>query len=195
MMCSATNVRYEATTAEGAQGAVTHGEVVVDGRDYLIPTGGQEWRVRWFPPAAEPVGTAHGAAAVCVADDRVVLVSDDGERWGIPGGRPEAGEDWAATLRREVLEEACAVVTACELLGFSRGVCTRGPQRGLALVRSIWRADVRLEPWRPRFEMTHRRLAPAAEALRLTIAAEPRMAPFYRRFFLEAGLPATADGG
>lgn len=174
---------------------MTHDEVVVDGRDYIVQTGGQDWRVRWFPPAAEPPGTAHGAAAVCVADNQVVLISDDGERWGIPGGRAEPGEDWADTLRREVLEEACAVVTARRLLGFSRGVCTRGPQHGLVLVRSVWRADVRLEPWQPRFEMTHRRLAPAAEALRLTIAAEPRMAPIYRRVFLEAGLPAMADGG
>jgi ADP-ribose pyrophosphatase YjhB (NUDIX family) len=174
---------------------VTHDEVVVDGRDYVVPTGGQDWRVRWFPPEAEPPGTAHGAAAVCVAHDQVVLVSGDGDRWGIPGGRPEAGEDWADTLQREALEEACAVVTACKLLGFSRGVCTQGPQRGLVLVRSIWRADVQLKPWEPRFEMSHRRLVPADEALRLTIVAEPRMAPFYRRFFLEADLPAADAPG
>jgi hypothetical protein len=88
-------------------------------------------------------------------------------RWrplGLPGGRPEPGEDWGDILRREVREESCATVTGCRLLGFSRGVCARGPQAGLVLVRALWWAEVRPRRWRPRFEIVGRRLVPIAEA-------------------------------
>jgi ADP-ribose pyrophosphatase YjhB (NUDIX family) len=105
-----------------------------------------------------------------------------------PGGRPEPGEDWADTLRREVGEEACATVTGCRLLGFSRGVCVRGSQAGLVLVRALWRAEASPDPWRPRFEMTRRRLVPVAEAFD-GVWIEPGFGPMYRRIFLEAALP------
>lgn len=118
----------------------------------------------WHPPPDPPPGARHGSAAVCVAGDEVVLVTADGHRWGLPGGRPEAGEDWMATLRREVREEACATVTGARLLGFTRGVCVRGHEAGLVLVRAHWRAEVRLDPWQPRHEMVGRRLVPPAEA-------------------------------
>jgi hypothetical protein len=85
------------------------------------------------------------------------------------------------------------VVTGCTLLGFTRGMCTRGPQQGLILVRSLWRADVRLESWNPRFEMTHRRLAAAGEAPRAVTIAEAAMGPIYRRMFAQA--IALADCG
>ncbi len=77
----------------------------------------------WHPAPEAPPGTRHGSAGVCVARDHVVLVSSDGDRFGLPGRRPEPGDDWADTLRREVREEACATVTDCRLLGFSRSVC------------------------------------------------------------------------
>lgn len=144
-------------------------------------------------PAAWPTGgDPHGAAAVCVSGDRVVLVSSDGRRWGLPGGRPEQGERWADTLRREVAEEACAVVERARLLGFTRGTCVRGPEQGLVLVRSMWRAEVRLERWAPRFEIAHRRLVPADEALRQVVIAEPGAGPIYRRMFVEAAASAPS---
>jgi len=55
----------------------------------------------------------------------------------------------------------------------------------------MWRAEVRLQRWAPRFEITHRRLAPAHEALRSVTIAEPGAAPIYRRMFLEAAIAAT----
>jgi ADP-ribose pyrophosphatase YjhB (NUDIX family) len=163
--------------------------MAADGIEFTVSTGGQDWRVAWQPPPDPPPGTPHGAAAVCVtADGRIVLVSSDSRRWGLPGGRPEPGESWAETLRREIREEACATVTNCRLLGFSRGVCVRGHQEGLVLVRSLWRAEVRLDAWQPRFEMTHRRLVPAGEAFRhLTI--DDGHGPIYRRMFAEAAIP------
>jgi hypothetical protein len=90
-------------------------------------------------------------------------------------------------MRREVREEACVEVTECRLLGFSRGVCVRGPQEGLVLVRSLWRAEVRLESWEPCFEMAYRRLLPAEEVFR-SLAIPKGLGPFYRRLFVEAGI-------
>ncbi|HZD03196.1 MAG TPA: hypothetical protein VFA46_24280 [Actinomycetes bacterium] len=42
------------------------------------------------------------------------------------------------------------------LLGFTRGECLSGPEEGLLLVRSMWRAQVRLQRWTPQFEIAHR---------------------------------------
>jgi ADP-ribose pyrophosphatase YjhB (NUDIX family) len=118
---------------------------VPGGLPATVRTGG--WRGTLLPTLHQAPGTAR--PGICVAGDAVVLVSGDGDRWGLPGGRPEPGEDWTDTLGREVREEACATVTACRLLGFSRGVCVRGSQAGLVLVRALWRAEVRPDPWQP----------------------------------------------
>lgn len=164
-------------------------DIAADGVELAFSQDGQDWRVAWHPPPDPPPGAPHGAAGICVTGDQVVLIGTDGHRWGLPGGRPELGESWLDTLRREVVEEACATVTSCRLLGFTRGTCVRGHERGLVLVRSMWRAEVRLYPWRPRFEITHRRLVPAIQAYgHLDIPAG--LHPIYRRAFIEAELPA-----
>jgi ADP-ribose pyrophosphatase YjhB (NUDIX family) len=122
------------------------------------------------------------------ADRGVVLISQDGERWGWPGGRPEGDESWEQTLRREILEETCAIVVGeARLLGFCRGACLTGPEEGLVLVRSIWRAEVDLMPWEPRFEISHRRVVPAAELLS-HLRIEEGFEPIYYRAIAEAGL-------
>lgn len=64
----------------------------------------------------------------------LVLISHDGDHWGFPAGRPEENEQPEETLVREVLEEACALVTDYRLLGFSRSLCIEGHERGLVLV-------------------------------------------------------------
>jgi ADP-ribose pyrophosphatase YjhB (NUDIX family) len=170
-------------------------DIARNGTEVAASINGQDWRIAWCPPPDPPPGTPHGAEALCVTGDRILMVSRDGQRWGLPAGRPERDERWADTMRREVREEGCAEAIRYRLLGFSCGVCVRGPQEGLVLIRSMWHAEVRLAAWEPRFEMTHRRLLPADEAFgSLTIPDGLR--PFYRRLFAEAALfPADDHDG
>ena len=158
-------------------------DIAEDGQ--RLPIG--DWLVSWHPPPDPPDGIPHGAEGVCVtpAGD-VVLISPDGELWDLPAGRPEPGETWEDTLRREMLEEACATVVAARLLGFVRGECVAGPERARILVRSIWRADVELGPWRPLHEIPHRRVVGPAD-VEGTLGGHPFL-PFIRRELAEAAV-------
>jgi ADP-ribose pyrophosphatase YjhB (NUDIX family) len=173
---------------------IAFGRVALDGKEMPAPSNGDDWRLAWHPPASAPPGQPHGANAFCVtADGEVVLISSDGERWGWPGGRPEPGESWKQTLEREILEEACATVTGARLLGFVRGRCADGREKGLVLVRSIWRAEVTLRPWLPEHEIPFRRTVPAPD-LAGHLWTEPGAEPIYARAAHEAGL-TLPDGG
>src|SRR3954469_3253949 len=131
--------------------------VVIPDDEFEVRTDGQRWLVSWHSSGDAPDGKPHGSAGICVTDqNEVVLISSDGRAWDFPAGRPEVGEDWEQTLRREVLEEACAVVTRARLLGFSRGRCVEGAESRLVLVRAVWWAEVRLLEWSPRFETRFR---------------------------------------
>jgi ADP-ribose pyrophosphatase YjhB (NUDIX family) len=167
----------------------------VEGEEFAVHSNGGDWLVAWHSPIAVPEGRPHGANAFCVtADKHVVLISNDGARWGWPGGRPEGDESWEETLRREILEEACAVVGDALLLGFCRSECVSGPEKSLVLVRSVWRADGELLPWEPKFEIRHRSLVPAPELLgHLTI--EEGFEPIYHRALIEAGFLTESPGG
>jgi 8-oxo-dGTP pyrophosphatase MutT (NUDIX family) len=102
-------------------------------------------------------------------------------------GRPEPGESDPDTLRREMLEEACASVTGARLLGFVRSRCLSGREEELVLVRSIWRARVRLLAWRPEHEIPLRRVVPARDLAR-HLWMEDGAEPVYARAAREAGL-------
>lgn len=106
-----------------------------DGEEFAVRANGDDWIVPWHPAPEAPEGTPHGASGICLtADGGLVLISNDGERWGLPGGRPEEHESWEQTLHREVMEEACAIVVQARLLGFTQGRCIAGPEAGLVLV-------------------------------------------------------------
>jgi 8-oxo-dGTP pyrophosphatase MutT (NUDIX family) len=167
---------------------VLGGPVAVDGQVLPVESHGQSWLVSWAPPGVAPAGRAHGVNAFCVAGaDSVALISRDGEHWGWPGGRPEPGESSYDTLKRETLEEVCAQVRQARLLGFTHSRCVRGAELGLILVRSIWRAEVDLLPWEPRFEIGWRRVVAAAD-LGEHLWMEEGHEPIFRRALLEAGL-------
>ena len=161
---------------------------ISDDDEFVHVANGQEWRVSWHPRDRPPAGSSHGSAGICVTDSReVVIVSSDGVRWDLPAGRPEGDESLEDTLRREMREEACALVTSARLLGFSRGRCVRGRQEGVVLVRAYWHADVVVNPWDPKFEIGHRRLVSESEVLS-RVNVDPAYLPLYRRALDEAGL-------
>ena len=168
---------------------VADGSVAADGVSIPIRSGGQQWLVSWHPPPEPPDGTPHGAEGVCVtADGDVVVISPDGTIWDLPAGRPEPGESWEQTLRREMDEEACATVIGVRLLGFTRGQCLTGPERGKVLVRSVWRAEVELRPWEALFEIADRRVVPPdAVKEALSLGSHP-FAAIIRRELDEAAL-------
>ncbi len=145
---------------------------------------GQDWLLSWHSPEhPPPEGTRHGSGGICFTPEGgVVLVTQSGAEWEYPGGRPEGDEEWRATLVREVLEEACAVVQDATLLGYTRSVCLKGAEAGLVLVRAFWCAEVSLEPWRPRHETTRRMIVRPEEALSQVQGVEP----IDRRAFHEA---------
>jgi hypothetical protein len=128
----------------------TDSRTAADGQQFAIRSNDQDWIVAWHLPPTPPDGMPHGAEGICVTpEDKIVLISEDGERWSFPAGGPEGSETWEETLRREMLEEAYATTISARLLGFTRGECVAGRGQGLILVRSIWRADVELGPWAP----------------------------------------------
>ena len=146
---------------------------------------GQDWAESWHPPEPSgPDGKPNGSAGICFTPEKdVVLVTRPGVEWEFPAGRPEGDEDWRATLDREVLEEACAVVEAATLLGFLKVEWVSGRVRGMAFVRSLWCADVSLGPWEPRHETTGRLVVPADKALS-KVGFDSK--PIYRRWFRDA---------
>jgi 8-oxo-dGTP pyrophosphatase MutT (NUDIX family) len=159
---------------------------IESGEEIEIASHHQLWMASWHSPGEPPSGKPHGAAGVCVTpDNRLILVSADEKFWELPAGRPESGESWEQTLRREVFEEACATVTKVRLLGYSCGRCVGGSERGLVLVRAFFRADVRLHDWNPAHETRFRRVVTPSEALALLPDVWVR---FWRRAFLDAGL-------
>ena len=120
-------------------------------------------------------------------DGQIVLISQDGVKWEHPAGRPEGDETWRQTLDREVMEEACATVIEATLLGFIRGRCVRGEEKGLVFVRSLWFAEVELQIWKPEHEVQYRILV-GEDEVDAEIDYPWGMAPIYNRWLAESRL-------
>ena len=152
-----------------------------------VETGGQDVLSTWFPSHDEPEGKCHGSAGICVTDKgEIVLITQDGQNWGFPGGRPEGDESWEETLRREVMEEACVEVTNAKLLGFHRGECISGHEKGLVLVRSLWLANVQIREWLPEPDTLDRKVVPPHQVL--SELAPNVFLPLHHRALIVAGL-------
>ncbi len=164
--------------------------ILQDRHEVEIYSRGHRWATSWHPPSPVPEGEKNGACGICMnGSGEIVLISGDGLLWDFPAGRPEADEDWEQTLRREVLEEACAIVKDARLLGFSCGRRLESEALGPVFVRSIWLAQVEVLDWNPLFETRHRKLVPAADALKQVL---PEWEPLWSRAFLEAGVAQSS---
>ncbi len=180
--------RCDLVQVEGADNFVENRQLMApDREEFDFHSEGQDWLVSWLPPVHPyPDGKPHGSSAICFTPEgQIVLVRSDDEKWEFPGGRPEICENLRATLDREVLEEACAIVEDATLLGFAKSVCIRGHEEGLTLVRSLWSAAVSLQQWEPRHEKTKRRLVHADEVLG-EMKISGGILPMYLRWLHEA---------
>jgi hypothetical protein len=102
----------------------------------------------------------------------------------VPGGGGEVNPQDRVIFARP--GRGRPTVARAGLLGFTRGECVTGPERGRVLVRSVWRADVELRPWEARFEIADRRVvAPAAVEEALSLGTHP-FAAIIRRELREA---------
>jgi ADP-ribose pyrophosphatase YjhB (NUDIX family) len=172
--------------ALGSQADVS---IALAGAQFLLQTGGQDWLVAWHPADMPPKGKNHGALGICLTmDGQIILITENGKDWDLPAGRPEPGEKWRDTLDREMREETCCEVEDATLLGFLRGVCVRGHEEDLVLVRSVWRAEVSVGAWDPQFEITGRQILAPADALPQLSHWRPEI---LRRLLSEAGIPWT----
>ena len=81
----------------------------------------------------------------------------------------------------------------CTAARLRQGTVRGRREKGLVLVRSIWRAEVTLRPWRPEHEIPFRRTVPASDLAR-HLWTEPGAEPIYARAAHEAGL-TLPDGG
>lgn len=113
-------------------------------------------------------------SGACVTSaGKLLLVSEDGSSWTLPGGRPEAGESPEDTLRREVFEEACGLVTRCRYLGAQR---VDDPSLDVPYFQLRFWARVDLQTFRPHHEMRHRTCVEISDARRLLWGGDSRIA-------------------
>ena len=143
----------------------------------------------WQPPDCE-VTQSYG---ICFTESgSVVLVTDDGRDWTLPGGTIEEGESPEQALVREVAEEACADVVASRYLACQHVWDPGHPDGRVSYYQTRWWARVALNPWDPQFEMVERMLVGpedvpatlfwrektiASRLVELALAEERRLAP------------------
>jgi ADP-ribose pyrophosphatase YjhB (NUDIX family) len=120
-----------------------------------------------------PADTVMQASAICFTQaGKIVLVEDKAtaERM-LPGGHPEALETLEETLSREIFGEACAVVQKAVYLGAQQ--VDDGARR---YYQTRFWARVRLEPFVPHFETSHRLLVDPDDFISTLNWSTPKLA-------------------
>lgn len=84
-------------------------------------------------------------------DDRILLVGADSRQWWLPGGGIEDGESAEQALRRELDEEAGAVIEDLEFLGYQR---LDDPIEGCCYTATYWCRVALPGSFVPRHEVT-----------------------------------------
>lgn len=147
--------------------------------------GDQQWTITWHPGSAPPAHVNHGALGVCFSTKGVVFISQDGQTWDFPGGRPENNETPRDTLIREVFEESCCTVRQAKYLGYAVARCNQGPELGKELTRTHWCAEVDVADWVPAHETTARRFLPPHKVMDV-LHAESGLREVYEAIFAAA---------
>jgi ADP-ribose pyrophosphatase YjhB (NUDIX family) len=126
-------------------------EHTLEGREITVT-----WRGSVFTPPRRLIRQASG---ICITDEGlIVLVTGDGESWGLPGGHPENDETIKDAFIREVREEACAKVTHLEYLGISEVKDPWNPEGLTINYQARFWARVRLDEFKSEYETTGRKL-------------------------------------
>ena len=107
----------------------------------------------WIGPSDVLADRVYGFAFT--PEGTMLLVSDAGGEYWLPGGGVEAGETAAAALARELREEAAASLTACEKLGTQLAENEKGEQSYQAF---YWCRITLAEKFLPQFEISERKL-------------------------------------
>jgi ADP-ribose pyrophosphatase YjhB (NUDIX family) len=133
--------------------------------DETVVADGWPYRARWFdPPFRPPLEQTTQALGACfTVDGAIVLVTENGSDWTLPGGAVERGETLEQTLARKVREEACARVLDCSYLGCQ--LVDELEFEAVSYYQTRFWARVELEPWVAEHEMVARRTVDPAEFL------------------------------
>jgi len=91
---------------------------------------GVGYNIAWLPLPNEialilddqlpPIPAITSALALAFDGERILMTNLRQRGWDIPGGHLEPGETPEAAMRREVMEEAGALLTDVQLLGYQR---------------------------------------------------------------------------
>jgi 8-oxo-dGTP pyrophosphatase MutT (NUDIX family) len=131
-------------------------------------------------------------SAICFTEHRkIVLVSGEGQRWDMPGGRPEHAESLEDALAREVWEQACARVVRSQYIGCERVEDPNYPDGPRTYYQARFWARVEVYPFKAQFETTERRLIDTDSFLATLFWAESPIA----QIILERGIAVENRNG
>lgn len=125
-----------------------------------IEWDGRVTTVTWLAPPFRPTRrlTTQALGLCFTQDGQIILVTADGDNWTLPGGHPEPGESPEAALERELREEACARLVACEYIGCQRVEDPHRPDGPALYYQARFWARVELYPFEARQESIARHL-------------------------------------